>query len=102
MKLLYDAGVGPRTRGACLEAGCELKTSGIIRNSKESDLSWQQRVSNYDISVLRIRVENFIGVNKARYAVLKRREFKTEEMGMMDEVIFTCYMLRNFGPPIIH
>lgn len=61
-KLLYDAGVSRKTKTAALEANFEIVTSGIVRNSKNSTLSFQQREENFSVSSLRIRVENFIGI----------------------------------------
>ena len=46
-QLLYDAGVSARTKTAAEMSGFEVITSGIVRKSKESELSHKQRSSNF-------------------------------------------------------
>ena len=99
-KLLYDAGVSTRTKTVARSAKCDLVTSGVCRKSKNSTLSGVQRSENFGTSSLRIRVENFIGIVKRRFRVLGLT-FPINDIGMMDKIVFTCFMLHNFGPAII-
>ena len=99
-KFLYDAGVSAKTKTAFLHACVDLVTSGIVRNSAESELSAAQRTVNFKWSSKRIRVENFIGIVKRRFKVLKN-VVALDDLGMMDRLVYTCFMLHNFGPPII-
>jgi hypothetical protein len=98
---LYDAGVSRRTRSACLECKCDLQTSGIVRNSAKNHMSYQQRSQNFKTSSLRIRVENFIGIIKQRFKILNQN-IPLTELGLLDKVVFSCFMLHNFGNPIIN
>jgi hypothetical protein len=50
---------------------------------------------------MRIRIENFIGILKQRYKILNST-IVTEDIGIMDEIFFTCCMLQNFGYPTIN
>jgi hypothetical protein len=99
-KWLYDAGVSARSKAYAKEAGCILKTSGIVRKSSKSPLSYWQRGTNFSISKKRIRVENFIGIVKRRFLILTS-EIPLSMLGMVDEITYACFMLHNFGPPII-
>jgi hypothetical protein len=101
-KLLYDAGVSRRTKTVALEANCDLTTSGIVRTpgGGEASLSGVQRMTNEDISSLRIRVENFIGIVKKRFKVLGRVH-ASKDIPIMEKVIYVCFMLHNFSCPII-
>jgi hypothetical protein len=99
-KLMYDAGVSRKTKTVANAASCDLVTSGIVRKSKDSDLSAVQRDTNYGNSSLRIRVENLIGIVKKRFKILKAT-MKIEDLGMMDKVVFICFMMHNFGAPTV-
>lgn len=97
-RLLYDAGVGTKTRVAAAKAGFELVTSGIVRNSKLSTLSHLQRQENFNTSSKRIRVENMIGIAKRRFKILSSSSILAiEDLGMMDKIVYLCFMLHNFG-----
>ena len=100
-QMLYDAGVSAKTKTAATLAGCDLVTSGIVRNSKKNDLSAVQRSKNFSVSSLRIRVENFIGIVKQRFQILGETH-PIADLGMLDKIVYTCFMLHNFGPPIIN
>ena len=100
-KLLYDAGVGPRTKTSCLGVQCELVTSGIVRKSKDSAWSANQRLTNKSVSRLRIRVENIIGILKNRTIILKTT-LPSTELGMMHKIFYVCCMLHNFGKQKIY
>ena len=65
---MCDSGVSQRTLDALRRAGIELDTSGIRRRSAASTLSRQQRQKNFERSRLRIRVKNFIGIIKTKFA----------------------------------
>lgn len=99
-QLLYDAGVSAPTKTAAKLVGCDLVSSGYVRTNAKNTLSYQQRTSNYNISSLRMRVENFIGIIKNRFQLL-RTTIQSEDIGMMDELVYLCFMLHNFGTPII-
>lgn len=98
---LYDAGVSHRTQTAAATAGFKLGLSGIVRKSKDNPLSFAQRSTNFRVSSLRIRVENFIGIVKQRFRVLNK-PLAMADLGMMDNIFYSCFMLHNFGRPIIH
>lgn len=100
MGLLYDAGASDKSKTAARAAGFSLITSGIVRNSAKSPLSFVQRESNKSTSSLRMRVENFIGIVKQRFRVLDS-VFPLEDLGIMDDVVFACFVLHNFNNPII-
>jgi hypothetical protein len=97
---LYDNGVSKRTKAASLDAKFELATSGVVRNSALETLSFQQRQGNFGCSALRIRVENFIGIVKQRFRIL-RTVIHMDDIGMMDKIVWLCFMLHNFNGPII-
>lgn len=99
-RFLYDAGVSAKTQTAFLHACVDLVTSGIVRNSAEHELSAAQRTVNFTWSSRRIRVENFIGIVKCRFKVLKN-VVVLDDLGMMDRMVYTCFMLHNFSNPII-
>jgi hypothetical protein len=99
-QLLYDAGVTTRTKTAAMLAGFEVVTSGIVRKSKLNPLSHIQRSHNFKVSSIRIRVENFIGIVKQRFRILGR-PLALADLGMMDRIFYTCFMLHNFGNPIV-
>lgn len=98
---LYDAGVSHRTQAAAAAAGFKLGLSGIVRKSKNSTLSFAQRTANFRVSSLRIRVENFIGNVKQRFRVLNK-PLAMADLGFMDCIFYCCFLLHNFGTPIIH
>jgi hypothetical protein len=100
-QMLYDAGVSAKTKTAAMLAGCDLLTSGIVRNSAKSTHSYIQRASNYTISGRRIRVENFIGIVKNRFRILQTK-IPITMLGMLDKIVYTCFMLHNFGSIIIN
>lgn len=100
-QMLYDAGVSAKTKTAATLAGCDLVTSGLVRTSKKNDLSGVQRSKNFSVSSLRIRVENFIGIVKQRFQILGETH-PISDLGMMDKIVYTCFMLHNFGPAIIN
>ena len=99
-EFLYDAGVSAKSKTLAMSAGCKLVTSGITRKSKTSNLSTIQRNTNFRVSSLRIRVENFIGIVKQRFKILTST-IDIADLGMMDDIVYACFMLHNFGPPII-
>lgn len=99
-QLLYDAGVSAPTKTAAMCAHCDLVCSGIVRKSKESNLSARQRDVNFSYSSLRIRVENFIGIVKHRYKSLGK-VLPLDDLGMMDDIVYAAFMLHNFGHPVI-
>jgi hypothetical protein len=99
-KLMYNAGVSRKTKTVANAASCDLVTSGIVRKSKDSALSALQRSVNFGNSSLRIRVENLIGIVKNRFKILKAT-MQIDDIGMMDKVVFTCFILHNFGAPTI-
>jgi hypothetical protein len=99
-KLLYDAGVSRRTKTVAQASKCDMLTSGIVRNSAKSTLSGLQRKRNFQISSLRIRVENFIGIVKQRFKLLTKVH-TNRDLPIMDKLVYVCFMLHNFGPPII-
>jgi hypothetical protein len=99
-KLLYDAGVSRRTKTVAQAAKCDLLTSGIVRNSAKSSLSAIQRKRNFETSSLRIRVENFIGIVKQRFKILTKVH-SNRDLPIMDKLVYVCFMLHNFGTPII-
>ena len=99
-QMLYDAGVTARTKTAAQQAGCDLVTSGIVRKSKSNTLSFAQRSTNFRVSSLRIRVENFIGIIKRHFKIL-RTVIPLSDIGMMDKIVYACFMLHNFGSLII-
>jgi hypothetical protein len=98
---IYDAGISTKTKTFARIRGCDLRTSGIVRKNKNNPLSCAQRDTNFEFSSLRIRVENFIGIVKQKFKVLKRT-FAIDDLGIMDKVVYTCFMLHNFGHPIIN
>jgi hypothetical protein len=95
---MYDAGASARSKSASLLAGCSLVTSGISRKSKSDSLSYQQRSNNFQVSSMRIRVENFIGIVKQRFKVLGKI-LPMHDLGMMNKLVYACFMLHNFGVP---
>jgi hypothetical protein len=97
---LYDAGVTAKTKTAAMAAGFVCVTSGIVRKSAKSHLSAIQRSSNFRTASMRIRVENFIGIVKMRYQILKT-PLAMSDLGLMNRIFYTCFMLHNFGRPII-
>ena len=99
-KLLYDAGVSAKTKTVARAVKCNLITSGIKRNSKASTLSGVQRGTSFRVSSLRIRVENFIGIVKQRFRILGTI-LPVSDLGIMDKIVYACFMLHNFGHPII-
>jgi hypothetical protein len=99
-QLLYDAGVSRNTKTAAQAVNCDLVTSGIVRKSAKSSLSAQQRRANFRTSSLRIRVENFIGIVKQRFRVLSRIHTNSD-LPVTGKVVYVCFMLHNFGFPII-
>jgi len=48
---------------------------------------------------MRIRVENFIGIVKRRFKILTSI-VQIEDLGMLDKIVYTCFM-HNFGPPVV-
>ena len=99
-ELLYDAGVSAKTKTVAQAAGFDVVTSGIVRKSAESSLSGRQRGENFKISSLRIRVENFIGIVKQHFRILcTTRPFT--DLPIMSKMVYVCFMLHNFGTPII-
>lgn len=100
VQMLWDAGVGGPTRTACLLAGCDLQTSGVKRNSAKNTLSFQQRAGNFKTSSKRIRVENYIGIVKGRFQILGST-LPLTDLGHMDKIVKSCFLLHNFGPQII-
>ena len=99
-QLMYDAGVSGKTRSKLSKVMCELITSGMVRKSKDSSLSFVQRDDNYNVSKLRIRVEDFIGIVKGQFAIL-RNVVPIHDIAIMDKMVATCFYLHNFGYPII-
>jgi hypothetical protein len=100
--LLYDAGVDTTTRAAAVVAACDLVTSGIKRKSKDSTLSALQRAENFGSSSMRIRVENMIGIVKRRFKILAETSIiPIEDIGMMDKIVYICFILHNFGPQTV-
>jgi hypothetical protein len=99
-QLFYDAGVSTKTKTAAMNAGIDLVCSGIVRKKKTSLLSYQQRTTNFKHSSMRIRVENFIGIVKKRFKILNTT-IATEDIGMMDKIVYACFIFHNFGNPII-
>jgi hypothetical protein len=97
---LYDAGVSQKIKTVARAANCHMKTSGIVRNSKQSPLSAVQRSGNFGCSSRRMRVENFIGIVKQRFKVLGHK-FSVSDLPLMDKVVYLCFMLHNFGSVII-
>ena len=97
---LYDAGVHSKTRSAFLHCGAKLNTSAWKRKSKHSTKSFVTRQNDYKKSNKRIRVENFIGIVKAKFKIL-RETIPVTLLGMLDKIVYSCFMLHNFGPPII-
>ena len=95
-KLLYDAGVTHETKTAARKAGFLLITSGDKRKSAKSKFSYQRRWRKYRVSTLRIRVENMIGIVKQKFKILQH-VLPIADIGMMDKIVFTCFMLHNFG-----
>ena len=53
------------------------------------------------MSSLRIRVENFIGIVKQRFKIMGTVT-PIADIGMMDKIVYLCFTLHNFGPPIIN
>ena len=99
-QMLYDAGVTHRTKTAARAVGFKMNTSGIVRKSKKNALSAAQRSKNFRVSSVRIRVENFIGIVKQRFKILKV-PLRQTDLGMMDKIVYICFMLHNFGPAIV-
>jgi hypothetical protein len=99
-QLLYDAGVSRNTKQCAQRSKCDMCCSGIVRKSAKSSLSAIQRKENFQTSSLRIRVENFIGIVKQRFKVLTRVH-SNRDFPIMDKLVYVCFMLHNFGHPII-
>jgi hypothetical protein len=99
VQLGYDAGISQVTKAAARRAGFEMVTSGTPRNSAKSNKSHAQRDRDQQFSTVRIRVENFIGIVKKRFRVLYYN-FPIADLAIMDKIVYICFMLHNFGPPI--
>ena len=67
---------------------------------QKNHLNHVQRSNNFKVSSVRIRVENFIGIVKQRFHIL-RKPLPLVDLGMMDKIFYSCFMLHNFGPPIV-
>ena len=82
-----------------LKCGCMLETSGVIRDSSKVAPSAVQRMTNFEISRFRIRVENFIGAVKQRFKILGKT-LPIEDLALSDRIVQTCFLMYNFGPAL--
>jgi hypothetical protein len=57
-----------------------------------------QRSANQRVSSMRMRVENFIGLVKQRFKILGKVH-TLRDLGMIDKIVYLCFMLHNFGTP---
>ena len=89
-------GVSAMTKASARAAGCDLVTTGDKRNRKEHTHSYQRRVKSYPNSALRIRVENMIGIVKHKFKILQN-VLPIHFLGLMDKIVYVCFMLFNFG-----
>ena len=97
----YDAGATSKTRSRLLHAGCHLETSGSRRATSDTLLSLSGRFGRRKVSGQRMRVENFICIVKNRFQVLKE-VISMNRLGMVDKIVYTCFVLHNFANPIIN